>query len=154
VAAELVRNETVSTLPQGARFKYAGSVPFGTLARGDHTVSELRAPAVFRESTAWREFWRGHAGSDDGFPDVDFRTDMVIVGILGEREEAGDSVEVRRILQVEDGTLAEVFERIPGNFCSPAERRHVPYHFVVAPRTPLPIRFAENLPPELPPCGG
>jgi hypothetical protein len=83
---------------------------------------------------------------------VDFTKDMVVVGIVGTRKEAGDSVEVRRILQVDKGTVIEVFERLPGEFCSPAGRIHVPYHVVVAPRTPIPHRFAD-IKKEPVPCG-
>ncbi len=139
LAALLARNRTL-----GETFvsTYAGSVPFGTLDRGEDTPSGLEEPTVFLNRNDWMTFWRSHGGETE-VPAVDFTEEMVIVGVVGEREEAGDSVEVRRILQVDLGTLTEVYERVPGDFCSPAARSHVPYHIVVAPRTPLPIRFAD-----------
>ena len=74
-------------------------------------------------------------------------------GSVGVREEAGDSVEVRKILPVDQGTLIEVWERVPGDFCSPASRTHVPYHVVVSPLTPEPQRFSD-VRIERVPCGG
>lgn len=121
---------------------YAGSVPFATIDRGDHTPSNVRNPLALTTPEGWAAFWADHAPSRP-LPAVDFGTQMVLVGVVGESREAGDSVEVRRILQVDVGTLTHVVERVPGDFCSPAARAHVPYHIVVAPRTPEPLRFAE-----------
>lgn len=139
LAALLARNRTLGETFVSA---YAGSVPFGTLERGDDTPSGLDTPTVILSRNDWQSFWRSHAGEQEP-PAVDFAEEMVIVGTVGPREEAGDSVEVRRILQVDLGTLTEVYERVPGDFCSPAARTHAPYHIVVAPRTPPPIRFAD-----------
>jgi hypothetical protein len=150
LAAQLARNRT---LGEDFISAYAGSVPFGTLDRGDDTPTRLGAPVAFLDQSSWTSFWRTHAGTGATPPTVDFAEEMVIAGAVGPRGEAGDSVEVRRILQVADGTLTEVFERVPGDFCSPASRSHVPYHIVVAPRTPTPIRFSE-VRVERVPCGG
>jgi hypothetical protein len=132
--------------------EYRGSVPFGTLARGEDTDAAPTAPFVMTDQAAWEAFWLEHAGSTDA-PEVDFGAEMVIVGAVGERDEAGDSVEVRRVLQVNNGTLTEVFERIPGDFCTPAARVHYPFHVIVSPITPAPIRFADIRTEEVP-CGG
>jgi hypothetical protein len=121
---------------------YLGTVPFGTLDRGENSSSRLTSPATFIDSRGFQSFWSEHAAARP-LPAVDFAKDMVVVGIVGTRKEAGDSVEVRRILRVDQGTVIEVFERLPGAFCSPASRTHVPYHVVVAPRTPIPHRFAD-----------
>jgi hypothetical protein len=121
---------------------YLGTVPFGTLDRGEDSSSPLTAPATYIDTGGFQSFWEKHAASRP-LPTVDFTKDMVVVGIVGTRKEAGDSVEVRRILRVDQGTVIEVFERLPGAFCSPAARTHVPYHVVVAPRTPIPHRFAD-----------
>ncbi len=150
LAAQLARNRT---LGENFVYAYAGSVPFGTLDRGEDTPTRLGAPVAFLDTSSWMSFWRDHAGVAVPTPAVDFETEMVIVGAVGPRREAGDSVEVRRILQVDVGTLTEVFERVPGDFCSPASRSHVPFHIVVAPRTPTPIRFSD-IRVERVPCGG
>ena len=150
LAAQLARNRT---LGEDFVSAYAGSIPFGTLDRGDDTPTLLAAPTAFLDEDSWMAFWRDHAGSTGPSPTVEFTSEMVIVAAVGPREEAGDSVDVRRILQVDVGTLTEVFERVPGDFCSPASRSHVPFHIVVAPRTPLPIRFAD-IRVERVPCGG
>ncbi len=148
LAVQLVRDATV-----GNRWTspYGGSVAFGTLDRGEDSGSSLQSPTVIFDPSTWQTFWLEHAGSRP-LPDVDFDSDMVVVGIVGPREEAGDSVEVRRILQIDDGTRTEIVERVPGDFCAPAARTHVPYHIVVAPRTPPPRRFAAIKREEVP-CG-
>jgi hypothetical protein len=150
LAAELARNRT---LGEDFASAYAGSVPFGTLDRGEDTPTRLTSPVAFLEEPAWKAFWREHAGPSEPSPTVEFTSEMVIVGVVGPRDEAGDSVEVRRILQVDIGTLTEVFERVPGDFCSPAASVHTPFHIVVAPRTPPPIRFSD-VRVERVPCGG
>lgn len=131
---------------------YLGSVPFGTLDRGEDSRSPLTAPATYIDAGGFQAFWEGHAPGR-ALPSVDFSKEMVVVGLVGVRREAGDSVEIRRVLQVDVGTLIEVFERVPGDFCSPVARTHVPYHVVVAPRTPIPHRFSD-IQVEYVPCGG
>jgi hypothetical protein len=140
------------TLGEKFASTYAGSVPFATLDRGDDLASPERTPTVFTDSAAFRSFWAS-AGRGAAQPAVDFAKEMVILGVVGQRDEAGDSVEVRRILQVDQGTLIEVWERIPGDFCSPAARIHVPYHVVLAPLTPTPLRFSDIRVQRVP-CGG
>lgn len=147
--ARIARNGTV-----GEDFisRYAGSVPFGTLDRGQDTPSSVRSPVVFTQRGPWLAFWGEHAPGTDP-PAVDFTEEMVVAGIVGVRREAGDSVEVRRILQVDQGTLVELSERVPGDFCTPADVNHVPFHIVVSPRTPDPLRFGD-VRVEIVPCGG
>ncbi len=131
---------------------YHGSVPFGTLDRGEETLAMPSAPFVVLDDAAWSAFWLDHSGGAEP-PEVDFDLEMVIVAAVGRRDEAGDSVEVRQILQVDNGTLTHLVERVPGDFCSPVARTHYPFHIVVSPATPIPIRFADvNL--EFVPCGG
>lgn len=139
LATLLAREATV-----GGRWTsaYHGTVPFGTLDRGEDSRSPITAPVTYIDAGGFQAFWTEHAPGRP-VPTVDFASEMVVVGIVGSRKEAGDSVEVRRILQVDQGTVMEVVERIPGEFCSPAARTHVPFHVVVAPRTPIPHRFAE-----------
>jgi hypothetical protein len=148
-AAVLIKD---ATLGRGWTSKYHASVPFGTLDRGGDSKSTLRAPVTFIDAGGFTAFWTKHAPTTAP-PVVDFTEDMVVVGIVGSRSEAGDSVEVRRVLQVADGSLIHVFERLPGAYCSPAARTHVPYHVVVAPRTPIPHRFADIV-QEAVSCGG
>lgn len=148
-AAILARDYTVGERVTSA---YAGSVPFRSLDRGHDLVSGDRTSKVFTDSADFRSFW-GQAAGGRPLPAVDFSKEMVILGVAGVREEAGDSVEVRRILQVDQGTLIEVWERVPGDFCSPVAQVHTPYHVVVAPITPSPLRFSQ-VQVELVPCGG
>ncbi len=145
------------SLGEDFRSVYHGSVPFGTLDRGSDSGANLPGPRAFvgRQGRApgdWLPFWIQHTGGDDTPPEVDWSEEMVIAGAVGVREEAGDSVEVRKILSVDRGSLVEIWERVPGNFCSPADLTHVPFHIVVAPRTPNPIRFGD-IRVEQVPCG-
>lgn len=157
-AAILVRDYT-----QGINFAsaYLGSVPYGSLDRGEDSGAELPEPRAFLSSEAgvletpegWVDFWRAHVGNPVAQPPVvDWANEMVLVAAAGKRTEAGDSLEIRRILQTGEGTQVTLFERIPGNFCSPAARDHFPIHIVVAPRTLLPIEFREIV-EERTPCG-
>ncbi len=56
-------------------------------------------------------------------------------------------------MQIDNGTLTHLVERVPGDFCSPVARTHYPFHIVVAPMTPTPIQFA-NVGLEFVSCGG
>jgi hypothetical protein len=148
---------------QGPSFQsaYLGSVPFGTLDRGEESGAGLTQSEKFVGKTAggpatppgWVQFWRAHVGSPVAVPPpVDWAEEMVLVAAVGERSEAGDSIEIRRVLQTGQGTQVKLFERVPGDFCSPAARDHYPVHIVVAPRTAQPVEFSEAV-TELVPCG-
>jgi len=157
-AAIFVRDFT-----QGENFTsaYHGSIPFGTLDRGEESGARLEEPRVFlsvpagssKAPTGWTSFWQAHK-EDFGAvpPDVNWSEEMVLVAAVGVRSEAGDSIEVRRVLQTGEGSQVSLFERIPGDFCSPASKNHYPVHIVVAPRTREPIRFSEVV-TERVPCG-
>lgn len=164
-AARLItasRRARDQTLGPSATYTYSGSVPFATLDRGEESQVPLEIPIVFLGQprpagdtlppAGWEKFWSDHTGTDDPPPEVDWSEDMVVVAAVGVRQEAGDSVEVHRILQVESGTIVELHERVPGDFCSPAFQIHTPFHIVVAPLTPPNYRFGE-VKVERVPCG-
>lgn len=133
------------TLGDGFVSEYEGSVPFSTLDRGENSNAPLVRPLSFPSEAGWPGFWEQHTSPGEVPPAVDFEVDQVIVAAVGLRTEAGDSVEVRRILRVGVGSLTHIRERIPGDFCSPAARNQTPFHIVLAPKTPLPMAFAEIL---------
>lgn len=142
--------------------EYLGSFPFGTLDRGEDSGIRGLEAQVFRngltvapsgtEGVPWAEFWASHAGEGSPVPEVDWERDIVIVAADGIRQEAGDSIEVRRVVEVISGSQIEVVERVPGDFCSPASRIQTPFHIVLTPRIPSPVRFS-NLRVERVPCG-
>lgn len=152
VAAQFARDFTVGS---GFTSAYRGTIPFGTLDRGEDSGAELQAPVSFRSDVAgsdrpppgWGEFWAAHSGGSEPPPQVDWAREMVVAAAVGQRFEAGDSVEVRRIVTVgaapQDETVVEYVERIPGDFCSPAARTQHPFHIVVTPRSEGPIRFTQ-----------
>ena len=154
------------TIGEDFRYAYTGSWPFATLDKGTETESGVDGPRVFRTPDGaeiddtpqhWAVFWDAHADTTRRpVPEVDWATQMVVVGAVGERDEVGDSVEVRRVLQIGDqdrvtGTRIEIVERIPGDYCAPARRIVRPYHIVVAPKAPEPVDFAVRS--ERVPCG-
>ncbi len=157
-AAILLRDFTLGESFESA---YRGSLPFYTIERGVETGSTLGEPQSFRSSDAnaetaptnWGNFWAAHTGGLREAPAVNWETEMVLVGAVGIRHEAGDSVEIRRVVPIDEGTRIEAFERIPGDFCAPAERRTRPFHIVLSPRTPAPIVFADVRKERIP-CGG
>jgi hypothetical protein len=157
-AAILVRDFT-----EGRDFisAYSGSVPFGTLDRGEDSGARLEEPRAFyseKEGSldtpdGWVPFWRAHTGDPRARPPVvDWANEIVLVAAVGRREEAGDSIEIHRVLQTGEETRVTVFELVPGDFCSPAAQDHYPVHIVVAPRTLLPVRFSDVVTERFP-CG-
>ncbi len=147
-------------------YAYTGSWPFATLDKGTESPTRLVEPRVYRSpykggsdgvAEQWTAFWNAHADTaSHPVPDVAWQTEMVVVAAVGERQEVGDSVEVRRILQIGDaarvtGTRIEIVERIPGDYCAPARRVVHPYHIVVTPRVPDPVVFVVSS--ERVPCG-
>ena len=149
-AAITVRNYTVG---EDFRSVYVGSLPFATIDKGTETEWKDDEPIVFRApdgegyaeiDAAWTDFWGGHTGSVTATPPaIDWEQEMALVGMIGEREEVGDSAEIRGVVSVADGTKIELVERVPGDFCAPARQIVRPFHIVVAPRAVAPVRFTE-----------
>ena len=156
-----VRDNTVG---EDFRSTYHGSLPFATIEKGTETGWPESSPLVFRADEegadgaeavqeAWTTFWRTHrAAPTAAAPTVDWESEMVLAGLIGVREEVGDSAEIRSVISVADGTRIDLIERIPGDFCAPALQIVRPFHIVVAPRAPAPVYFAD-LKRELVPCG-
>ena len=155
-AVKLVRNATL--IPdrefRNKDYAYTGSRPFKTIERGEQTKTPLVIPRVIEDATTWSGFWAQYMTTPTP-PAVDFANEVVLVAAVGTRQEAGDSVEVRRILPIEFGTKIQLWERRPGNFCTPAPRVHAPFHIVVAPiaATSRPIFFEVEGAPDFVPCG-
>ena len=140
-AAQLARDFTVRSDFVSA---YNGSVPFATLDRGEVSKAPMALPRVIEDAERWASFWAEHTGDSSPPPTVDFESELVLVAAVGTRQEAGDSVEVRGVLPVGFGTQVTLWERRPGNFCTPAPRLHAPFHVVVVPlrEVPHPIFFS------------
>jgi hypothetical protein len=157
-AAILARNYSLS---EDWESIYLGTLPFGTLDQGDDSRASLNGPLIFRQGLGanaspdvaeeFAAFWVRHSSSPR--PAVDWSTEMVLVGAVGVVPEAGESVEIRRVVSdVLGTTLVEYYRRSPGDFCSPADRSHVPYHIVVVPRVDGVVRFG-TVRQEFVPCG-
>lgn len=128
---------------------YDGTLPYATLDRGADSPASPENPRVFLSFTGeppqtFREFWAEHAGEEALLPNVDWGSEAVVLAAVGERQEAGEAVEVRRVLPQQGfSTLVEVVQRVRGNFCAPAATRGFPYHIVVVPVVALPIEFVQ-----------
>lgn len=148
-AVQIMRDRTVNA-GDDFRSAYAGSLPFATLLRGEHLTADVPGGGVIRNRKSWSAFWAAVHETDE-LPAVDFENEVVLVGVLGRRDEAGDSVEIRRVLPVQIGTKVELVERVAGDFCSPAAFPHIPFHVVVSPTIPAPVEF-NAMPVERVPC--
>lgn len=148
--ARLARDYTVG---ENFRSAHEATQPFGTLDQGDDTPSGLTAPVIIRSQETLEAFWLSHEPEGEP-PEVDFEAETVIVAALGERREAGDSLAVRAVRPSGvQGAVITLVQRVPGDFCSPAEQRHVPYHIVVTPFLPEPVSFQSPVLVELVDCG-
>lgn len=148
--ARLARDYTVG---QDFRSSHEATQPFGTLDKGDDTPSGLTSPTIIQSASHFQGFWALHAPGTEP-PPVDFEAETVIVAAQGERREAGDSLSVRAVRPTGiQGAVITLVERVPGDFCSPAELTHVPYHVVVTPRLPAPVSFQSPVLVELVDCG-
>jgi hypothetical protein len=136
------------------RYAYEGSLPFRTIERGELTKAPLLVPRLIEDQATYAAFWAQYMTATPP-PIVDFSTDVVLVAAVGARQEAGDSVEIRRVLQIEFGTQIQLWEQRPGNFCTPAPRSHTPFHVAIAPLavTRRPIFFELEQQPDFVPCG-
>ncbi len=159
---QVAREVRTATQGEGFESTYNGSLPFSTLDRGESSGANLEEPIAFVgpgpagarvEPAGWREFWADHTRSSTPPPPINWNDDMVIAAGAGVRFEAGDSIEIRRVLAIDEGALIEWWETIPGDFCSPASRTQIPFHIIVAPRTDPPILFADLI-TERKTCGG
>ena len=151
-AARILRNFTVSRRGDFVS-SYFGSLPLRTLVRGEQARAPLLVPRVIEEASAWASFWSEYISTSKPIAPVDFSTEVVLVGAVGTRQEAGDSVEVRAVLQVTFGTQVNLKEQRLGDFCTPARRKHTPFHIVAAPMLLKPIFFSLSPFPDLIRCG-
>ncbi len=153
-AAQLARS---FTLGDNLVSTYLGTVPFSTLDQGPTSTARPSGPIVFRSSDGavppgWSSFAELHFGEAATDFEVDWENEMVLLGAIGRRLEAGGSVRVQRVLPIDQGTRIELVERVPGDFCSPAAQENWPFHLVVAPRTAPPVIFNQPV-VERVPCG-
>ena len=153
-AAQLVRS---FTLGEASASTHAGTIPFGTLDKGENSPGMPGGARVFRSTQSrppagFVEFWEEHAGPGSPLPDVSWPQEMVVLAAVGSRPEAGDEVQIRRVVNVGAALRIEFVERIPGDFCSPAARTIHPFHLVVLPTSALPAEFASPQ-VERVPCG-
>ena len=150
------------TVGNAFRSAYLGSLPFSTIEKGTQTGWAQDSSVVFRApdegppdetQAAWGSFWNAHRSTSAARPPaVDWEREMVLAGMIGVRHEVGDSAEVRRVITGAEGTRVDLYERIPGDFCAPAERTVRPFHIVVVPKAPAPVFFGV-LKQEWVPCG-
>lgn len=159
---DAVRRLRDATLPFDRAFRtegyaYQASLPFRTLERGELTKVPLVLPRVISDAAGLASFWSEFMPVSRPLPQVDFRSEVVLVGAIGVRQEAGDSVEIRKILPVDFTTQVSMYESRLGDFCTPAPRAHTPFHIVAVPLadvvTPIFFVVANEAKPDFVPCG-
>lgn len=153
-AAQLARFFTVG---KRAESTYTSTIPYATLDQGGNSPALPTGSRLFASATGFAppdfvEFWRDHAGPEARLPFVDWGTEFVLLAAVGPREEAGDFVQVKRVLGIGSFTRVEIVELVPGNFCSPAAKRTHPFHLIVVPAVPRPIEFTAPQVERIP-CG-
>lgn len=140
------------------RSAYTGSLPFGTVDKGTQTGIKEEKPRLFRSPdgrgapAGWVRIWEEHRPGSS-LPQVDWGAEMVVLATAGPRHELGDSIEVRKVLLVDEelDILVEAVQRVPGDYCAPARRDVWPYHIVVTPRREGSFSFRIGV--ERVPCG-
>jgi len=152
-----IRRARSFTLGDDQVSTYETTVPYGTLAQGERSRTLPDGPIAFVSSTGsappdFLAFWEAHAEPGDFLPSVDWGNEVVFFAAVGERDEAGGSVQIRRILTLPGLTRVEISERVPGDFCTPAAKVTFPYHLVVVPTVATPVEFFFP-PTERVPCG-
>lgn len=141
--ARLTRGFTVGN---GNDPTYEETLPYGTLAQGEFSKTLPEGPLAFVSTdgqvpASFVDFWEDHSDPTDLLPSIDWANESVILAAIGERGEAGGSVQVRRVLPLPGWTRVEIAEMVPGDFCAPAAKTIYPYHLVVVPTVPTPVEF-------------
>ena len=118
------------------------------------TQSEVteRAEWVVTDPAQWQEVWRKtHTEIPPSpAPTIDFSRSMVIGAALGERTSGGYEVRMTEITDTGRELLVHVHESTPPPGAMTIMVLTQPYHLVRTRKTPRPVRFLWESPPDLP----
>lgn len=144
VAAESANKQVAGADPLYDAVQAAG---FVTLAKDIYGLDNLQLPAilVFRTAAEWRAAWLSRSQGTEPVPEVDFEKYMVI-GIARQGTSGCDGVGIARIEQSASALTVHGWfadPPPPGTGCTAVYP--VNNHFVLAPRSSLPVQFTEQV---------
>jgi hypothetical protein len=97
------------------------------------------ARLVIRDDATWAGMWQQMMRGSEPVPDlpeVDFKSDLVLLAAMGPRQTTGFSIEIEEV-QIKDGDgWVTVVERFPGPDCVTFDAITRPVHAVAVPRHP------------------
>lgn len=124
-------------------------IPDSAATVGYAYYSGLRDPAGFLVSdgstwqNVWAQLYTGHQPKP-ALPAVDFGTERVIVVALGERNSGGYAIRIDSLVAFEQGTVAYVTGRAPGDRCGVTAALTQPAHLIRAPIPAEPVIFEQQ----------
>jgi hypothetical protein len=129
--------ESMSTLEQ---------VPFVTLDKGFTSGLRARKFVVIRTADEWKELWSSHVSGSvpqKALPSVDFSTEMVVAGFLGEKMTGGYSVNITKVEENRPKRILTVTIRggEPGADSTVTQGLTQPFHIVKLKKIELPATF-------------
>lgn len=144
VAAESANKQVTGADPLYDAVQAAG---FVTLASEIMGFDKLKLPAnlVFRTTAEWQAAWLGRSQGTERVPEVDFNKYMVI-GVARQGINGCDGVGVARIEQSASALIVHSWlADPPGPSILCTANYPVNNHFVLVPRSTLPVQFTEQV---------
>jgi hypothetical protein len=118
------------------------TMPFTTIARGEHSQIEQPKQVVVRTAAEWSALWKEHAGEAKA-PLVDFAHAMVVAVFAGSRPTAGYGVEVTRIERQGGAVVVIYHEQAPKRGDIVAQVLTAPFHVVQTSSDSHAVKFEE-----------
>jgi hypothetical protein len=122
------------------------SLSFSTIEKGFRSEIKERKLVVIRTEKEWEEFWRLHKKpflTEQQIPPVDFKHEMVIAVLSGEKRTGGYGIEITRVEEnLEKGQLEVFFlETHPSPKSMVIQALTQPYHIVKLKKVDVPLVF-------------
>jgi hypothetical protein len=115
-----------------------------TLAKGAFSGIEKATELVVTNSTQWAEVWKKHSAQQQpakALPEVDFKTNSVVLVALGRKPTGGYAVEVSDVRSSEGKTEILVKTRAPKPGGIQLQALSAPFHIVAVPKISGPVKF-------------
>ncbi|MBW3538116.1 protease complex subunit PrcB family protein [Candidatus Parcubacteria bacterium] len=135
--------QTAKPAPPPAAITQTNAV-FTTLVSGDSRGPGDKRSVLIKEPAQWRRFWgevHAHITPPPPLVEVDFKQNMVVAAVMGQKPTAGHSIKVIGITETADKLLVTVRETSPGAGCVTAQALTNPYHLVKTKRSDKPVEF-------------
>lgn len=112
--------------------------------KGQQAPVAGRGFVVVQQPETWLALW-----GDQSAPAIDFRTQTVLVALMGERPTEGYTITLGDVRRTNDQVIVYIEETEPARNAIVAQVRTRPYHMVVVPRITQPVCI--NMEPACPP---